>query len=59
MRDNVDDKVKTWKSGLEKNHWISEMLGLVDEYVKARGQEQIPEVFQTTVFIHLSRFQNH
>lgn len=32
MGDNFDDRVKTWKRELEKNHLISEMLGLVDEY---------------------------
>ena len=54
MGDNFDDKVKTWKSELEKNHLISEMLGIVDEYVKARDQEQIPKGFQMTGVSSLS-----
>lgn len=54
MGDNFDDKVKTWKSELEKNHLISEMLGIVDEYVKAQDKEQIPEGFQTTDVSSLS-----
>ena len=54
MGDNFDDKVKTWKSELEKNHLISEMLGIVDEYVKARDKEQIPEGLQTTDVSSLS-----
>ena len=54
MGDNFDDKVKTWKSELEKNHLISEMLGIVDEYVKARDKEQIPEGLQMTDVSSLS-----
>ena len=62
MGDNFDDKVKTWKSELVKNQLISEMLGIVDEYVKARDQKQSKsqkDFKRLMSALYLSRFQNH